>query len=1693
MLFRSDLRVLDDLTGKKLTFLGNLGGADPPDNVDTTTLGANQPIFSWNLANPQYAIAPGQTRSFTFEVRVDTDTQPLEVLDDTLQARWTSLPSPNTALNSSGAIGADGSDNGMRNGALPNAGDAVNDYETTATAAASVPAVTMSKTDLSPATVPTIGAHKNFQIEIRLPEGITNDVVVTDDLAASGLSYVLANNANFDITYSFEGIATINGQPPGEAALLSFPADNTSGSATWNIGTVVTATENDTVSNALNPLIRINYYARVNNDLVTDAGDTLQNGVVVNYTHGETGAQETLTASTPATLVVEPRLTLSKTLANVTPGKQPSDPPVAGDILEYRLIAANTGNATAFDINLVDNLPAGVVLYAGFTPTATINATPVAGFVATPAGAPAGPLIWGRGNGDESLDLPAGQTLILTYQAEVQVIVDLNGLIENGVLADWTSLDGVSPYERTGAGCPTITPPNDYCVGPVVASTTGIVPVLEFRKTVINLTTGQNPGTNASPGDTLRYRVQVRNVSAAPVNDFSLVDDLDRLNDPALFVPGTLTLVSVPPGADASNTNPTGGIRGTGLVDIRNLSVGVAGSGTETVVVEFDVQLVPVIANGTLVLDQAQLAALGVQSTLSDDPNVNGPDDPQVPGDEDPTRTVISSAPAFLVEKTSQDLTGDPTVLFAGDTLRYTITVKNIGTESAVNVSLRDSIPANTTYVANSTTLNGAPVADTGGTSPLQNGMLINAPEDPTPGAMRADASSTPDNVATITFDVVVDPNAVDGTIISNQGFVNGTGTGSGPFPEKPSDDPDTPAVDDPTRDIVGNLPLLSAQKTVQLQGDLNSNGFVDPGDRLRYTITIVNSGATPATGVVLSDPVPANTTYVAGSVLLDGNPVSGVSPPILQIPIGTLSAGATAVVTFDVVVNGGVLPGTIISNQGSVASNELPTLLTNVAVIVVGNVQQLVISKDVFVIGGGAAMAGGQLEYVVRVTNISAAAATNVVITDDLNPLTAQLTYVAGSATLDASTNGVTFAGGVITANYSAIYGDLASGATAVLRFRADINPGLPIGTRITNTAQVAWDTPTQSASASVSIDIGGVPGVATLNGQVWHDANFNNALDGSEQARASWTVELYRNGVLIATTSTASDGSYRFSGLAPNDTTSDQYEIRFSAFGAGPNTAMLGQADSPFTNGLQRISGIIATSGSNLQNLNLPIDPNGVVYDSVGRTPIAGATLTMLRTSTTTPLPGSCFDDPSQQGQVTLASGYYKFDLNFSHPSCPPGADYLIEVTAPAAFGAVPSQIIPPTSSAATAAFSVPACPGGPDDAIPATNYCEAQSSEFAPSNAVPPRTAGTRYYLHVTLSSGTVPQDSQLFNNHIPIDPNLAAAISITKTTPLFNVTRAGLVPYTITVRNTLGGTLQDLVIVDTLPPGFKYVEGYGRFAGQPLEPIRSGRQLRWENVALIPTEPTTIKLLLVVGSGVSEGEYVNSAQVFDSLTGASVSGVATATVHVAPDPTFDCTDVIGKVFDDTNLNGYQDKNEKGLGGVRVVSARGLLATTDEYGRFHITCAVIANETRGSNFILKLDDRTLPTGYRLTTQNPLVHRATRGKAIKFNFGAALHRVVRLDVADGVFEPDSTDVRPQWRTRFDLLLNELRKAPSILRISYLADVEDEGIVKARLRAIKREVAKRWEKLNCCYRLKIETEIFWRRGRPVRKTVGGN
>jgi hypothetical protein len=102
-------------------------------------------------------------------------------------------------------------------------------------------------------------------------------------------------------------------------------------------------------------------------------------------------------------------------------------------------------------------------------------------------------------------------------------------------------------------------------------------------------------------------------------------------------------------------------------------------------------------------------------------------------------------------------------------------------------------------------------------------------------------------------------------------------------------------------------------------------------------------------------------------------------------------------------------------------------------------------------------------------------------------------------------------------------------------------------------------------------------------------------------------------------------------------------------------------------------------------------------------------------------------------------------------------------------------------------------------------------------------------------------------------------------------------------------------------------------------------------------------------------------------------------------------FDCSELLGKVFEDTNRNGYQDEGEPGVPGARVATVNGQLVTTDQFGRYHIACAAVPDARIGSNFVLKLDTRSLPLGWEPTTDNPRSIRLTRGKFGELNFGVA------------------------------------------------------------------------------------------------------
>ena len=262
-----------------------------------------------------------------------------------------------------------------------------------------------------------------------------------------------------------------------------------------------------------------------------------------------------------------------------------------------------------------------------------------------------------------------------------------------------------------------------------------------------------------------------------------------------------------------------------------------------------------------------------------------------------------------------------------------------------------------------------------------------------------------PQDTATVVFVVRVNADVVDGTIISNQGFVSAPGSG---VLDRPSDDPRTPARRRPDARSRRRPAVPVRRQDGCAASRCNVAGHRRSGRRAALHDHDLQQRRLPATEVVLRDTVPANTTYVADTLTLNGLPVGrpdgGVSPLVAGVYVsssdltpplpgagqGTLTAGQSAVVTFDLLVNNGVPPGTLIVNQAVVDTVELPNLLTDgdgnpatgpePTVVVVGDVQQLRITKSVSVVGGGPALAGATLEYVVQATNIGAVPAYSVV-----------------------------------------------------------------------------------------------------------------------------------------------------------------------------------------------------------------------------------------------------------------------------------------------------------------------------------------------------------------------------------------------------------------------------------------------------------------------------------------------------------------------------------------------------------------------------------------------------------------------------------------------------------------------------------------------------------------------------------------
>ena len=202
-----------------------------------------------------------------------------------------------------------------------------------------------------------------------------------------------------------------------------------------------------------------------------------------------------------------------------------------------------------------------------------------------------------------------------------------------------------------------------------------------------------------------------------------------------------------------------------------------------------------------------------------------------------------------------------------GEQITYTIAIENTGAVDALNVTLNDLLPPETTLVAGSVTVDGTLYA---GALPVVIPTIA------------------PNQTVTVAFKVTVNSlpavNPVFNIARADYEFF--------------------PFAGYPATSFLNSNPV-AVFIIVRQMTNIKSfdKAFAVKGDILTYTSVITNTGSIPVTDVIFKDEIPAGTTFVNGSVT-----VNGVSYPAYDPQTGFFAANltpqASVTVTFQVQVN---------------------------------------------------------------------------------------------------------------------------------------------------------------------------------------------------------------------------------------------------------------------------------------------------------------------------------------------------------------------------------------------------------------------------------------------------------------------------------------------------------------------------------------------------------------------------------------------------------------------------------------------------------------------------------------------------------------------------------------------------------------------------------------------------------------------
>ena len=669
----------------------------------------------------------------------------------------------------------------------------------------------------------------------------------------------------------------------------------------------------------------------------------------------------------------------------------------------------------------------------------------------------------------------------------------------------------------------------------------------------------------------------------------------------------------------------------------------------------------------------------------------------------------------------------------------------------------------------------------------------------------------------------------------------------------------------------------------------------VNAGDQLTYVIRVDNNGPDGATGIVVTDDLPTDVSYVANSgTFLTGTGV--ITEPAnpgddVVINVGNLASGEFAEIQITVTVAPNA--ASPLDNIASVTSdpNNDPDATNNTTneETVVQRTVDVGITKSVA--AGSTVVAGGQFVYQFDVTNNGPSEARGVQITDTLDSTLTFVSFDAGTSgvtRVDGDDQNLTFNVGTLNSGQTETFTvtvSLAASATGDLVNQADVTTTDNDSVAANNSSQVS--TPiardvTLAVTKAVNVTTA-VPGVVTA-GQPAIVYTIDVTNNGTSDASGVFvTDDLSDELAANRLTSIAVDPGV---GTVSNDTTTDTPRVDFGVIPAGETRQFTITAEIP-----AGATGVI---------------DNEVVADSDSTDPITSTEVT----TTLTPQ----FDlviDKTVTGSTNVGPGdLVTYNLAISHDTA--GA----EVSPSTATGVVIADDLPAGLTFVSATLGGNAVTLTPD----VNGDVTFPSFDLAPGSVqtatiVASVDTGADGSLTNTAAITTDTGETDTTNNSDSADVTATprAEITVSKTVDNTETQIGGTLVYTVTVTNSGPSPAANVQAVDTLPSGVTFVSGTdptgANFTGSGGNVTVAGQTITVNGGTLAVDGSFTFTITATVNTGVSADQVNNVSVTTDTAEGNTSNNSASSTTTIDPLT----ASIAGSVFVDLNNNGVQDAGE------------------------------------------------------------------------------------------------------------------------------------------------------------------------------------